>query len=175
MSDPHSPWSDGTHDPVILVGVESGQPDAVLLNAAHLARDLGCELVCAHVDLGRYTIEENADGSVHSLPVDPDLPELDEDAFDPTLAEHLDQVLADTRIAWSLRTLAGDPARALGHLATTLNARLIVVGTHDSRMRGGVREFFRGSVATHLAHRQHRPVLVIPLSPVTDDSAVPWD
>lgn len=172
MSDPHSPQS---HNPVILVGVESGQPDAVLLTAAHLARDLGCELICAHVDLGRYLVEENADGSVHSLPVDPDLPELDDDEFDPALAKHIGTVLAGTGIDWGLRTLAGDPARALGHLATTLNARLIVVGTHDSRMRGGVREFFRGSVATHLAHRQHRPVLVIPLSPVTDDSALPWE
>ncbi len=162
-------------DAVILVGVEAGQPDAVLLTAAHLARDLGCGLVCAHVDLSRYAVEENADGSVHSLPVDPDLPEFDDDAFDPALAEHIGQVLAETGVSWSLRTLAGDPARALGHLATIVNARLIVVGTHDSRMRGGVREFFRGSVATHLAHRQHRPVLVIPLSPVGDDTALPWD
>ena len=66
MSDPQPPEQNRS---VILVGVEHGMADAVLLEAAHLARDLDCELICAHVDLGRYTVEENTDGSVHSLVV----------------------------------------------------------------------------------------------------------
>ncbi len=161
--------------PVILVGVEHGLADAVLIEAAHLARDLGCELVCAHVDLGRYAVDEAADGSVHSLPFDPDLPELNDDVFDADLAAHIDAVLAPTGVSWGRRELAGDPAHALGHLAETLNARMIVVGTHEAGLRTGLKEFFRGSVATHLAHRQHRPVLVVPLSPVTDGRALPWE
>lgn len=160
---------------VILVGVEGGRPDTVLQQAAELARDLGCELVCAHVDLGRYTVEENPDGSVHSLPLDPDLPELDEDSFDPKLAAQIERVLGPTGVTWSVRALAGEPARALAHLANTLNARMIIVGTHEASLRREMREFFRSSVAVHLAHRQNRPVLVIPLSPVTDGGALPWE
>ncbi|MGO4535859.1 universal stress protein [Leifsonia sp. 2MCAF36] len=171
----HTPSRPGGYARVILVGVEGGRPDAVLLSAAELARDLGCELVCAHVDLGRYTVEERPDGSVHSLPIDPDLPELDEEGFDPALAAEIERVLGPTGVRWSVRSLAGEPARALGHLANTLNARMIIVGTHEAGLRRGMREFFRSSVAVHLAHRQHRPVLVIPLSPVTDDSALPWE
>lgn len=172
MSDPQIPDQSRS---VILVGVEHGLADAVLLEAAHIARDLGCELICAHVDLGRYTVDENPDGSVHSLPFDPDLPELDEDVFDADLAAHIEKTLEKTGVSWSKRELAGDPAHALGHLAETLNARMIVVGTHEAGLRAGLREFFRASVAVHLAHRQHRPVLVVPLSPVIDGRALPWE
>jgi hypothetical protein len=30
-------------------------------------------------------------------------------------------------------------------------------------------------VAVHLAHRQHRPVVVIPLSPVPAEEHLPWE
>ncbi|RNE62386.1 universal stress protein [Cryobacterium tepidiphilum] len=159
---------------VIVVAVEPGQPDDVLLQACALAADLGCHLVCVHVDLGRYPVEEHPDGSVVSLPYDPDLPELGDEEFDPTLADHIAEVLGRSGAPYTLRALAGDPARALGHLADAVNARLIVVGTHRPGVRRGVREFFNGSVAVHLAHRQHRPILVVPLSPVTDGTQLPW-
>jgi hypothetical protein len=38
-----------------------------------------------------------------------------------------------------------------------------------------MREFFAGSVAVHLAHRQTRPVVVIPTSPVPQGAALPWE
>src|SRR5665213_1127535 len=135
----HTPVDRRRPSPVILVGVEGGRPDTVLISAADLARDLGCELVLAHVDLGRYIVEENADGSVHSLPIDPDLPEFDEDTFDPELAAQIERVVGPTGVPWSLRVLAGDPARALGHLADAVNARMIVVGTHEAGLRRGMR------------------------------------
>jgi len=37
-----------------------------------------------------------------------------------------------------------------------------------------MREFLNGSIAAHLAHRQRRPVVVIPLSPVREGEALPW-
>ena len=46
---------------------------------------------------------------------------------------------------------------------------------HEAGLRASMREFFRSSVAVHLAHRQHRPVLVVPLSPVDDGRALPWE
>ncbi|MBG6215028.1 nucleotide-binding universal stress UspA family protein [Cryobacterium sp. CAN_C3] len=160
---------------VIVVAVELGQPDAVILQACALATDLRCELVCAHVDLGRYPVQEHPDGTIVSVPFDPDLPELGEGEFDPKLAEHVTAVLARVNVTYTLRALAGDPARALSHLADMVNARLIVVGTHHPGIRRGVRDFFNGSVAVHLAHRQHRPIVVVPLAPVTGDGKLPWE
>jgi nucleotide-binding universal stress UspA family protein len=52
---------------------------------------------------------------------------------------------------------------------------LIVVGTRHPGVRAGAREFFGGSVAVHLAHRQHRPVLVIPLAPTPHGTKLPWE
>lgn len=151
---------------LIVVGVEDRMPPPVLVEAARLARDLGAELVCGHVDRGQYVVSEDADGTVHSRPFDPDLPDQPDAVFPEELTAHIDAVLSDAGfgdVAWSGRELAGDPAHALAHLSDVLDARLIVVGTHEPGLRGGLREFFQGSIATHLAHRQHRPVLVVPL------------
>ncbi|WP_029145268.1 universal stress protein [Microbacterium luticocti] len=167
--------SAGATRDVILVGVQPGLPDAVLREAARLARDLRCDLVCAHVDLERYTVGEHLDGSVLSRSIDPDLPDEREGAFDPALAAHIDEVLAGSDIGWTGRELAGDPGLALGRLAESVNARYIVVGTRRAGVRETLREFFQGSVAGHLAHRQHRPVLVVPLNPVTDGGPLPWE
>jgi len=158
----------------ILVGVQKGLPDAVLHEAARLARDLGLDLVCAHVDIERYTVGEHLDGSVVTRSIDPDLPDEHEGEFDASLAAHIDDVLAGSGVEWTGRELAGDPGRALGHLARAVDARYIVVGTREASMRETLREFFQGSVASHLAHRQHRPVLVVPLSPVSEDEQLPW-
>ena len=68
--------------PRILVGVTYGQPDIVLRQAARFARTFDAALVCAHVDPGRYVVEELPDGTVASLPLDPDLPELKDTDFD---------------------------------------------------------------------------------------------
>lgn len=171
MSDTGSPKSAA----VIVVAVEPGQPDTVLLQACALAADLGCDLICASVDLGRYPVEERPDGTVVSLPFDPDLPELGEEEFDPKLAAHIAALLAHVNVTYTLCGLAGDPARALAHLAETVDARLIVVGTHHPGIRRGMHNFFTGSVAVHLAHRQHRPIVVVPLAPVTADARLPWE
>jgi nucleotide-binding universal stress UspA family protein len=142
------------------------------------------------VDRERYLVEELPDGRVRSAPVDPDLADPATDAastdgaeappdrtdpFDPALEVRLRGVLDPTGVEWEVRALAGDPARALARLADTLDAMMIVVGTHEGGLRGSVRELFTGSVAAHLAHRQHRPVVVIPLSPVGLDAELPWD
>jgi len=159
----------------VLVGVVPGQPDAVVLEAAAFATRFHAELVCATVELGRYVVDEFADGSIVSLPVDPDLLDLDDDGFSLALRDHLATVLDGRNVVWSTRAVAGDPARALAHLADTLDAAMIVVGTRESGIRAGIQEFFNGSVAVHLAHRQHRPVVVIPLAPVPFRDELPWE
>lgn len=173
---------------ILVVGVTAGQPDAVATQAAVLAARLGARLVCATVDAGRYAVEERPDGSIRSAPFDPDLADADADAdgggggggpavdrVDPELDARLHALLDPTGVPWETRALAGDPARALGHLAETLDAMMIVIGTRERGLRGSMHELLNGSVAAHLAHRQHRPVVVIPLSPAGLDAALPWE
>ena len=159
----------------IVVGVDTGQPDSVVQQAAVFAEHFGAELVCAWVDTGRYVIEEHPDGSVSSLSFDPDLVDLADEALPPRLVAQLAAALAGSPVAWSTRALAGNPALAIGHLADTLGAAMIVVGTRESSVRAGLQAFFSGSIAVRLAHRQHRPVVMIPLAPVPFEQRLPWE
>jgi len=159
----------------ILAAVVPGQPVAVLEQAARLADDLDVPLVCANVDPDRYLVSSYVDGTVVALPYDPDLPQVPEEQFDPELEAHIRGVLDGRGIPYSLRQLAGDPAWSLARLADDMDARYIVVGTREAGLRGSVREFFNGSVAVHLAHRQHRPVVVVPLNPVPGAQTFPWE
>ncbi|CAA9295263.1 MAG: hypothetical protein AVDCRST_MAG61-650 [uncultured Friedmanniella sp.] len=157
----------------ILVGVNHGQSDVVLQQAVRFARALSAELICAHVDVGRYVVEERPDGTVVSRPLDPDLPELSDSDFDPALAEHVRSVVGDVGVTF--RELAGDRAYALTRLADICGVGVIVVGSRRPGVRSGIKEFFGGSVAAQLAHRQHRPVIVIPVAPVPPGSPLPWE
>jgi nucleotide-binding universal stress UspA family protein len=145
----------------VLAGVYPGQSPAVVHEAAILAAALGRELVCAHVNPGRYMVSEGADGSETTASVDPDFDDDAEDAFPAGLTADLDRQLAPLGIPWRTLLLAGEVADALGHCANTLDAALIVVGTHGDT-HTTMRELFNHSVATRLARRQHRPVLVVP-------------
>ncbi|WP_158867482.1 universal stress protein [Leifsonia sp. AG29] len=159
----------------ILVAVVPGQPVVVLEQAARLADDLDVPLVCATVDPNRYLVSSYVDGTVVALPYDPDLPEVEDETFDPGLAEQIRGVLDGRGVPYSLQQLAGDPAWSLARLADDIDARYIVVGTREAGLRGSLREFFNGSVAVHLAHRQHRPVIVVPLAPVAGGQRLPWE
>ena len=157
----------------ILVGVNHGQADVVLQQAVRFARTLSAELVCAHVDVGRYVVEERPDGTVVSRPLDPDLPELSESDFDPALAEHIRRRVDDLPVTF--RELAGDRAYALARLADISGVEMIVVGSRRRGVRSGLKEFFGGSVAAQLAHRQHRPVVVVPVQPLGAGTPLPWE
>ena len=159
----------------ILVGVTYGQPDVVLRRAARFARTFDAALVCAHVDPGRYVVEELPDGSVASLPLDPDLPELKETDFDQGLIAQVRAAVADESIELSFRELAGDVAYALTRLADILNVEMIIVGSRRGGVRAGLKQFLTGSVAAHLAQRQSRPVVIIPVAPVAEGKPLPWE
>jgi nucleotide-binding universal stress UspA family protein len=159
----------------ILVGVTYGQPDVVLRHAARFARTFDAALVCAHVDPGRYVVEELPDGTVASLPLDPDLPELKDTDFDQGLVAQVRAAVADDSIELSFRELAGDVAYALTRLADILNVEMIIVGSRRGGVRAGLKQFLTGSVAAHLAHRQPRPVVVIPVAPVAEGKPLPWE
>jgi nucleotide-binding universal stress UspA family protein len=159
----------------ILVGVTYGQPDVVLRHAARFARTFQAALVCAHVDPGRYVVEELPDGSVASLPLDPDLPELKDTDFDQGLVAQVRAAVADESLELSFRELAGDVAYALTRLADILDVEMIIVGSRRGGVRAGLKQFLTGSVAAHLAHRQPRPVVVIPVAPVAEGKPLPWE
>ncbi|GAA3863190.1 hypothetical protein GCM10022381_04040 [Leifsonia kafniensis] len=158
----------------VIVGVSPGQPTHVVLHAAQFALRFGAPLVCAHVNPGRYATAEAADGAVSSTSIDPDFADLREEIFDEKLAAGLAELLVDSGIEWRMLLLAGDIASALGHLAQTIDAAMIVVGSHESSVSGSIQEFFNRSIAVQLAHHQHRPVVVIPARPPGLESPTPW-
>jgi nucleotide-binding universal stress UspA family protein len=163
------------HRPKVIVGVARRQSDVVVTTAIDLARHFGADLVCASVNEGGHMVGESADGSVTSMSFNPDLVDEVEETFNGDLKKNLDRILNGAGVEWSVRALAGDPAHAISHLADTIDATMIVVGTREESMRGNLHEFFNGSVAVHLAHNQHRPVVVVPLAPVPFGHALAWD
>lgn len=136
----------------VLAGVVPGQPPAFVYRAAELAYTLDVKLICAYVDITSYLAEEPDDG-----PVD------DVEATSAGIRERLENTLDGTGVRWSFLTLSGDPARALGQLAESADVSVIVVGTRERALGIRLEQLLVGSVAVELTHRQHRPVLVVPL------------
>jgi len=159
---------------VVVVGVTPDQPPRVLKVAAKHAALLGVPLMIVNVDVMRFVTYEDPDGSVHSAPLDAD---IDTGADDLAAVTAQATALLDGHdVVWSVQQVVGDPALALKKVAEQRDARLIVVGTRRRGFGESVREFFTGSVAARLAHRQTRPVLVVPLGePVPDDEDIPWE
>ncbi len=157
----------------VIVGIQPDQPPHVLDEAVKYAKLLGAPLVIVHVDVTRFVTYEDPDGYVHSAPIDMNL--------DAGVAEFeavqkaAEEQMGDQGITWTARQLVGDPALAIKQLADKLNAQLIVVGTRKRGLGESIREFFTGSVAARLAHRQHRSILVVPQGEqVPDDQKDIW-
>ncbi|MGL3149220.1 universal stress protein [Microbacterium sp. A82] len=157
----------------VIVGMQPDQAPHVLQEAARFAALLNVPIVVAHVDVTRFVTYEDPDGYVHSAPID-----LNIEAGVAEFEEVQDQaraLLEGSALTWAARQLVGDPALAIKQLANRLDAQLIVVGTRKRGLGESIREFFTGSVAARLAHRQHRSVLVVPLEQeVPDDQAEIW-
>lgn len=155
----------------VIVGVVPGQSSRVLKEGARFAKLLGAHLLVVHVDVTRFVTYEDPDGYVHSAPIDLDIAS-GADAL-AEITREAAAVLDPLGIAWSPRQLVGDPALAMKHLAEQVDARLFVIGTRKRGIGESIREFFTGSVAARLAHRQHRTLLVVPLGePVPDDEDI---
>lgn len=168
MSDPTDSVTGAAKRPPLVVGVVPGQPEVVLLTAAEFTRDLGTQLVCTYVDVTRYASEFLPNGFMVTMPIDPDVTDEGEQVFPPELAEQVDRVLAGQDVDYTMRAIAGDPADALAQLAAAVDARAVVVGTREKGFLAGIEQLVNGSVGARLAHRQHRPVIVVPLAPSTD-------
>src|SRR6478736_2028414 len=133
---PHAP---------LVVGVLPGQPPEVLETAVTLAGVLAAPLLCAFVDEASYLVEWDPARSAHRLSLHP---EADNEEI--------------RKQAERLRTLTGDPARALGRLAADAGAAMIVVGTPEPGLGHRITAALNGSVAAWLSHHQDRPILIVP-------------
>lgn len=155
----------------VLVGVVPGLAPRVTKEAARYAKLLGAPLLIVHVDVTRFVTYEDPDGYVHSAPIDINVAAGESDLV--LVTEEARTLLEGRGLEWSVRQLVGDPALAMKQLAEQVDARLLVVGTRKRGIGESIREFFTGSVAARLAHRQHRPILVVPLGePVPDDEEI---
>lgn len=157
----------------VIVGMQPQQASRVLQEAARYAKLLNAPLVVVHVDVTRFVTYEDPDGYVHSAPIDLNI-EAGVAEFEQVEAAAA-TALQGSGLHWTARQLVGDPALAIKKLAGKLDAQLIVVGTRKRGLGESIREFFTGSVAARLAHRQHRSILVVPLEEaVPDDQAEIW-
>jgi nucleotide-binding universal stress UspA family protein len=162
-------------DHPLVVGVTPGQDPLVVRTAASLAGAVGVRLVLAYVDTSRYVVEEHPDGTVRHASIDPDgVDDVWEDT-DASLRGDLADLLRDDPLDWEFHYLAGRPDRSLTHLARAVDASAIVVGTRATGTGRHVRELLEGSVAAHLSHHQHRPVVTVPLAVVDwKEIHAPW-
>lgn len=151
----------GIRGPVLL-GVVPDQAAIVLRRAADVALGAGVELVCAYVDVASYPVQGD---TAAAQPIDPDGVDDDAGPIAEGIRSRIAAELGGLPLEWSFLTLAGRPARALARHADAIDAAMIVVGTRGGGMGARLEELLTGSVAAHLAHRQGRPVLVVPLHP----------
>ncbi|KAB7744000.1 universal stress protein [Nostocoides sp. F2B08] len=154
-----TPFAGGT----IVVGVVPGQPELVALTAQSLALATGATVYFAYADPRRIVDRELDDGSVLHSDLDPDLAdEVEWRRREAELVTGLRETLGDS-VPWDFRYLAGRADRALTHLARSVDAAVIVVGGGAAGAQERIHHLLEGSVASHLSHHQHRPVLVVPL------------
>jgi nucleotide-binding universal stress UspA family protein len=143
------------------------QHPEVLGTAFTLAAKLSTPLLCAYVDEASYLVEWDPARSAHRLSLHPDKDDEDIRAVTADLEAVIEAALKDASadgapVDWTLRTLTGDPARALARLAAERDAPMIIVGTSERGVAHRISEALNGSVGTWLSHHQSRPVLVVP-------------
>ena len=157
----------------VLVGVYPGQAAAVVREAAALADAFSAPLLCAFVAIDSYLTEWERrelrdDASLHPADID-----AGDDRVALDLGDSIGEALAGAEhlpYGWSLRVLAGDPARAIARVAVEVDARIIVVGTHRRGVGHAMEAWLSGSVAMSLCREQSTSVVVVPVAHENHDS-----
>lgn len=144
----------------VVVGLVVGQNPRVVREAARFAALLQTSLVVVTVDMGRYLTFDDPTGMIPNPNLD--LARRAATADAETIELETAQALEGRGVRWTMRSFAGDPALAIANLAQSISSSLIVVGTRKRGLGESVREFFNGSVAARLAHKQRISVLVVP-------------
>ncbi|MBP2436422.1 universal stress protein [Microbacterium amylolyticum] len=157
----------------VIAAIIPEQPPRVITEAARYASLHGVPLVVVHVDVTRFVTYEDPDGVPHTAPID-----INVEAGAEELAlvqQEVSEALKGSDVEWTTTQLVGDPALAIKHFAEKLDSPLIVLGTRKRGFGESLREFFTGSVAARLSHRQYRPLLVVPIEEPVNDSSPLWD
>lgn len=150
-----------SHKPyVVVVGTDYSEHAARALIAAYeqAARHAPAELHVLHATLAASMVDSSAArhtcdlgaASIHSL-----------EEQRAELLRHVEGTLAESAAGVSViaHVAVEAPTLALTHLASALDASLIVVGTHG---RHGVARWLLGSVAEAVVRMAECPVLVVP-------------
>ena len=149
---------------VVVVGVQSGQGHDVVGVAAAVAERFSARLVCVVVDPALLSAGVRADGSEIIEPIDPDTADSDPQQLPDEDMRVIRDLAAARSVDVDFVSRVGDPSHALAAVAEERDAVMIVVGSQAGRLR--IAELLTGSVAAHLTHQQHRPILVVPHDPV---------
>ncbi|MGO4586010.1 universal stress protein [Arthrobacter sp. 2RAF6] len=147
----------------LVLGVLPGQHPHVLQTARDLAVSLAAPLVCAYVDEASYLVEWDSARETHRMSLHPGKADADIAAVRTELRSQISEATGDGAVDWTLRLLAGDPARAIGRLADDIQASMIILGCPGPGLGHRISEALNGSVATWLIHHQNRPVMLVPL------------
>ena len=146
--------------PVVL-GVAWEPSGHVIRAGASLAARLDAHLICAFVDPASYLTEWDPSDSRTSSSLDPAV-STETDFPSGHVREALQAILGPPGEDWSFRVLNGAVAPALGRLAESTDASVLVVGGDRPGRFAAVERMLEGSVSAELASLQSRPVLVIP-------------
>lgn len=153
-------------DHPIVVSVHPDVPERLVEVAADWAIRFGAPLCLAYVDESRVTIQDHEDGTVEHTPLIPDDERTPWRVRDERLRAGLASVMSEyPDVAWTFRYRAGLLDRELARLADELDAAALISGTRAPGLRWATKEWFDGPLTLQLAHRQRRPVILVPLSP----------
>jgi nucleotide-binding universal stress UspA family protein len=160
---PARPWHGEPRDSTLVFGVIAAQNPDVVRGAAAFADHLNASLVCVWADPRHIIVNVHPDGSIATVPMDPDAVD---DAGAPTdearLFARLKEALTGVTTPWRFHYATGAPARALHEAAEDFDAVAIAIGTRQPGFGHWAAEKIDGAVAVRLAHHQHRPVVLIP-------------
>lgn len=150
-------WPPG---PVVL-GV-AWEPSEYLIRAgASLAAKLEAHLICAYVDPASYLTEWEPAASRTSASLDPAV-NNETDFPSGHVRNLLQAILGPPGEEWSFRVLNGAVAHALGRLAVSSDAAMLIVGGQRPGRLAAMERMLEGSVSVDLTWLQPKPVLVIP-------------
>lgn len=148
------------YGPVVL-GVAWEPSEQLIRSGAELAARLGAHLICAYVDPASYLTEWEPPVSRTSASLDPAV-NNETDFPSGQVRDVLQAILGPPGEEWSFRVLNGAVALALGRLAASTDATLLIVGGQRPGRLAAVERLLEGSVGVNLAGLQRKPVLVIP-------------
>ncbi len=135
----------------ILVAYDDSEPAKAARGwATKFAADHGARVVLT------YVVSSAAEWELAAAQIDPD---PIRHGFEKSLQGEWSEPLRAAGVAFETRCLVGKPTEKIVECATAEGATLIVIGMTPKRT---LSEVVSGSVARHVLHESHLPVVVVP-------------